>query len=50
MFWTGRTLVYYITPWSYFIAFSFSQAMPDKANAMHGKKSVTFGSGPIPWG
>lgn len=48
MFWTGRTLVYYIIPWSYFIAFSFSRAMPDKVNATCGAKVSDLQIRPYP--
>lgn len=50
MFWTGRTLVYYIIAWSYFIAFSFSQAMPDKVNATYGAKVSDLQIRPYPVG
>lgn len=42
--------MYYIIPWSYFAAFSFSQAMPDKVNARYGAKASDLQIRPYPMG
>ena len=42
--------MYYIIAWSYFIAFSFSRAMPDKVNAMYGAKVSDLQIRPYPVG
>lgn len=42
--------MYYIIAWNYLIAFSFSQAMSDKANTVYGTKVSDLQMRPHPVG